>query len=101
MLLVSISIVSPQAAKEFGPRHSTLLPVSQYAGLLIGAVFCGLLADKAGRRLVWQLSIFGVAVFTTMSAGAPNWSALNVFIAFIGLFGGGNRKMRRGSLCAH
>ncbi|KLO95346.1 related to synaptic vesicle transporter SV2 (major facilitator superfamily) [Fusarium fujikuroi] len=90
MVLVSISLVTPQAAMEFGPRYATLLSASSYAGLLIGALFLGTLADNFGRRLVWQASIFGCSIMTTIAASSPNWAALNVFISLIGLFAGGN-----------
>ncbi|KAF4995955.1 hypothetical protein FGRMN_4810 [Fusarium graminum] len=90
MILVSISFVTPQAAMEFGPRYATLLSAPLYAGLLFGAVVVGGLADNIGRRLVWQLSIFGCSIVTTIAACSPNWAALNVFITLIGIFAGGN-----------
>ncbi|KAF5644097.1 synaptic vesicle transporter SV2 [Fusarium sp. NRRL 52700] len=92
MVLVSISLVTPQAAMEFGPRYATLLSASSYAGLLIGALCLGTLADNFGRRLVWQASIFGCSIMTAIAACSPSWAALNVFIALIGLFAGGNRE---------
>lgn len=92
MLLISISIVMPQASKEFLVEHPTLLSATQYASLLIGAVVYGFLSDTVGRRLAWQVSLFGVSVFTIVSASAPTWAALNVFVAFCGFFGGGNCK---------
>ncbi|KAH7126065.1 putative sugar transporter [Dactylonectria macrodidyma] len=90
MLLVSISLVTPQAAMEFGPKYPTLLSASNYAGLLFGAVVLGALADNIGRRLVWQASIFGISIFTMIAASSPNWAALNAFLCICGLFGGGN-----------
>ncbi|KAH7173167.1 putative sugar transporter [Fusarium flagelliforme] len=90
MILVSISLVTPQAAMEFGPRYATLLSASLYAGMLFGAVVLGGLADNIGRRLVWQLSIFGCSIVTTVAACSPNWAALNIFIVLIGVFAGGN-----------
>ncbi|KAE8319427.1 major facilitator superfamily domain-containing protein [Aspergillus transmontanensis] len=90
MLLVSISLVMPQASKEFGPRYGTLLSATQYAGLGVGAVVYGLMADFTGRRLAWQTSIFGVSVFTAICAASPNWAALNVFVVLSAFFGGGN-----------
>ncbi|KAB8245074.1 major facilitator superfamily domain-containing protein [Aspergillus flavus] len=92
MLLVSISLVMPQASKEFGPRYGTLLSATQYAGLGVGAVVYGLIADLTGRRLAWQTSIFGVSVFTAICAASPNWAALNVFVVLSAFFGGGNCK---------
>ena len=96
MILVSISLVTPQAAMEFGPRYATLLSVPLYAGLLVGAIVLGGLADNIGRRLVWQASIFGVSIMTMVAAASPNWASLNVFIALIGVFGGGNRTSSLG-----
>lgn len=91
MLLISVSLVTPQAAMEFGPRYETLLSAGLYAGLLLGALTLGGLADNIGRRLVWQLSLFGVSIVTMVAASSPNWAALNVWVALAGYFGGGNR----------
>lgn len=82
MLLVSISLVMPQASKEFTTKYATLLSAAQYAGLFLGAVLFGVLADLTGRRLAWQLSIFGVAAFTTVCASSPNWAILNFLLQF-------------------
>jgi MFS family permease len=90
MLLVSISLAGPQASYEFGPKYATLLSASLYAGLFIGAIVMGFLADILGRRMVWQASIFLVSVFAIISASSPSWAALNVFVAFTGFFAGGN-----------
>ncbi|KXH25724.1 hypothetical protein CSAL01_04916 [Colletotrichum salicis] len=90
MLLVSISLVGPQLAPEFAPSYPSLLPASNYAGLLVGAIAMGLLADNIGRRLVWQLSIFGISISTMLAASAPNWAAINAWVALCGFFGGGN-----------
>ncbi|OJJ61376.1 hypothetical protein ASPSYDRAFT_56700 [Aspergillus sydowii CBS 593.65] len=90
MLLISITVIMPNSAKEFGPKYQTLLSASLYAGLFVGAVTCGLLADLVGRKLVWQLSIFGVSIVTLLAASSPNWAALNVWTSFCGLLAGGN-----------
>lgn len=90
MLLVSISLVMPQATKEFAPKYGTLLSATQYAALGVGALTFGIFADLAGRRLSWQLSIFGASIFTAIGAASPNWASLNVFIALTAFFGGGN-----------
>ncbi|KAK1659953.1 major facilitator superfamily domain-containing protein [Colletotrichum godetiae] len=90
MLLVSISLVGPQLTPEFAPTYPILLPASNYAGLLVGAIAMGLLADNIGRRLVWQLSIFGISISTMVAASAPNCAAINAWVALCGFFGGGN-----------
>ncbi|OQE27976.1 hypothetical protein PENFLA_c005G10105 [Penicillium flavigenum] len=82
MLLASISLVMPQASKEFSPQYATLLSAAQYAGLAVGAVFFGFVSNLIGRRLTWQVSIFGVSIFTAAGAGSSTWATLNVFIAF-------------------
>ncbi|KUL82554.1 hypothetical protein ZTR_09172 [Talaromyces verruculosus] len=90
MLLVSISILAPNTAKEFGPTHSTLLSAPLYAGLLVGAIAYGVFADKVGRKLIWQISIYGVSVVNMLTASATSWTAINVWMALNGLFAGGN-----------
>lgn len=90
MLLCSIALVMPQASKEFDPKYATLLSAVQYAGLGLGAIAFGLLADLTGRRLAWQVSIFAVSIFTAVGAASPTWAALNVFVAIAAFFGGGN-----------
>ncbi|WYZ42403.1 hypothetical protein EsH8_VI_000102 [Colletotrichum jinshuiense] len=90
MLLVSVSLVGPQLMPEFAPTHPTLLPAALYAGLLLGAVVMGLLADNFGRRLVWQLSIFGISAATMLSASSTSWAAVNTWVALCGFLGGGN-----------
>ena len=90
MLLASISLVMPQASKEFSPQYATLLSAAQYAGLAVGAVFFGFVSDLIGRRLTWQVSIFGVSIFTAAGAGSSTWATLNVFIGIAAFFGGGN-----------
>lgn len=90
MLLISITIIMPNAAKEFGPRYQTLLSASLYAGLFVGALTCGILADLLGRKLIWQLSIFGVSSVTLLAASSPNWAALNIWTTLCGFLAGGN-----------
>lgn len=95
MLLVSISLVMPAAAKEFNPQYPKLLSASQYAGLFMGSVILGTMADNLGRKLVWQLSIFAVSAATMIAAAAPNWTAMNFFIVIAGFCAGGNCKCTR------
>ncbi|KAL3434039.1 major facilitator superfamily domain-containing protein [Aspergillus tetrazonus] len=63
MLLISITIIMPNAAQEFSSQYQTLLSASLYAGL-----FC---------------------LLTLLAASSPNWKAVNVWTALCGLFGGG------------
>ncbi|KAL5342056.1 major facilitator superfamily domain-containing protein [Aspergillus crustosus] len=90
MLLISVTIIMPNAAKEFGPKYQTLLSASLYAGLFVGAVVCSLVADILGRKMVWQLSRFGVSIVTLLAASSPNWGALNVWTSLCGMLAGSN-----------
>lgn len=93
MLLVSISLVPAQAAAEFGPEYSTLISSFNYAGLFLGAIVLGIMADTVGRKLVWQTSLFAVCIFVMAAAGSPSWGALTGFVTIYGFFAGGNRKL--------
>lgn len=86
--------MTPSASLEFGPKYPTLLPASEYAGLLVGAIVLGLFADNFGRRIIWQLSIFGVAIFAMIAASSPSWALLNFWVAVASFFAGGNRTWR-------
>ncbi|KAF3010373.1 hypothetical protein E8E14_010022 [Neopestalotiopsis sp. 37M] len=90
MLLVSISLVPAQAAAEFGPQYSTLISPFNYAGLFLGAIVLGIMADTIGRKLVWQTSLFAVCIFVMTAAGSPSWGALTGFVTIYGFFAGGN-----------
>ncbi|KAK1637553.1 major facilitator superfamily domain-containing protein [Colletotrichum phormii] len=64
MLLVSISLVGPQLTPEFAPTYPTLLPASNYAGLLVGAIAMvaidlTILAENIPRR--WSFMLAGLA----------------------------------------
>ncbi|KAH8663441.1 sugar transporter [Tricladium varicosporioides] len=81
ILLISIALVMPQASKEFVVEYPKMASVAQYAGLF---------ADIFGRSLVWQVSLFGVAIWTTICAASPNFPVLAIFIGIMGFFAGGN-----------
>lgn len=90
MLLTVPSIVAVQAHKEFNTFIYSSLNIAMYAGLLVGAIFWGFSADMIGRRLAFNVSLLGIAIFALSAGAAPNWAGLASLIAIIGFFGGGN-----------
>ncbi|KAF3051138.1 hypothetical protein E8E11_009334 [Didymella keratinophila] len=76
--------------KQWDVRYPSLLIASPYTGSLIGALLCGTLLDKIGRKLVWQTSLFVVTIFTLIAAGSPNFTVLAIFIGLQCIGAGGN-----------
>lgn len=90
MLLLVPSIVAVQADKEFSAAIYSSLNIAMYSGLLVGAIFWGFSADMIGRRLAFNISLLGIAIFALVAGAAPNWVGLASLVAFTGFFGGGN-----------
>jgi MFS transporter, AAHS family, 4-hydroxybenzoate transporter len=70
--------------KSFGPIFSAAL-----AGLTIGALSCGPIADRYGRKIVIVLSTLMFALFTALTAGAHSIQGLLLmrFLTGVGLGG--------------
>lgn len=66
------------------------LTLSQNIGLLVGAIVFGLGCDVWGRRVSFNSTLLGVAIFASASAGSPTYKALCVFAAFWSIGVGGN-----------
>lgn len=81
----------PAISAEFGLSRAAggLLVTSTFLGMLVGAWFWGLVADRVGRRAGFQLTVLIFAVFGTLSALAPNPSTLMVLRALTGFGLGG------------
>ena len=92
MLAVSVGLVLPQIMKQWDVKYPSMLIAALYAGALVGAVVCGYAVDYVGRKIVWQISLFVVSIFTMIAASSPNFAALAVFIGFQTVGAGGNRK---------
>ncbi|XHF99942.1 hypothetical protein AWENTII_003423 [Aspergillus wentii] len=90
MLAVSVGLVLPQVKKQWDVQYPSMITAALYAGSLVGAIICGLAADLVGRRLLWQISLFVVTVFTMIAAASPSFTALAVFIGLQSIGAGGN-----------
>ena len=90
LLLLLQSIIATQASYEFNPSYPRALTIAVYVGMLFGAIFWGMSADIIGRRTAFNVSLFICALFSIVAGAAPNWVSLSIFIALLGLGGGGN-----------
>lgn len=80
---------------EFQPSYSTGLTIAVYVGMLVGALFRGLIADVVGRRLPFNISLFISPIFTIVAGVSPNWVVLGLFIC-LSAFGAGENLVRLG-----
>lgn len=60
------------------------------AGVMIGALILGNLADRIGRKLNMTITTTGIVIFNTLSALAPTYSIYAVTKFFVGFFCAGN-----------
>lgn len=86
-----ISFALPGFSDEFGltATQAGLVVTSTFVGMLVGAWFWGIISDRIGRRLGFQLTIAIFAVFGLASAFAPNAVWLGVLRALTGFGLGG------------
>jgi len=91
-VLLIATVLTPIIA-EFGlaqqPLAAGLLLSSGYIGMFVGALVCGALADRIGRKNTIIFTLSTMAVFTALNAIAPDpvtMAALR-FLAGIGLGG--------------
>ena len=91
-VLLIAAVLSP-IIREFGlqqqPLVSGLLLSAGYLGMFVGALSCGILADRIGRKKTLLFTISTMAVFTALNSVAPDPAtmALLRFLAGIGLGG--------------
>jgi putative MFS transporter len=71
------------------PLVSGLLLSAGYLGMFVGALTCGILADRIGRRKTLLITLAMMTVFTALNAVAPDPLTMGIlrFIAGIGLGG--------------
>ncbi|MGD6934201.1 MAG: MFS transporter [Candidatus Bathyarchaeia archaeon] len=93
MNVLLVATVLTPIITEFGltqqPLASGLLLSAGYLGMFVGALTCGMLADKIGRRKTLLLTVSIMSVFTALNALAPDPLSMGIlrFIAGIGLGG--------------
>jgi putative MFS transporter len=79
--LVIMSFVAPQIQQAFdlSPLHYGVLGSISFAGMAIGAISFGMIADRFGRWIGFTLTTAITFIFSLASAFAPSYSALLVF----------------------
>jgi MFS transporter, putative metabolite:H+ symporter len=93
MNVLLVATVLTPIITEFGltqqPLISGLLLSAGYIGMFVGALTCGLLADKIGRRKTLLFTLSTMTIFTALNAFAPDPLTMGIlrFIAGIGLGG--------------
>lgn len=93
MDVLLIAAVLTPIINEFGLRQqplvSGLLLSVGYMGMFVGALSCGVLADRIGRKRTLLLTISTMTVFTALNSVAPDPATMAVlrFLAGIGLGG--------------
>ncbi len=93
MNVLLVATVLTPIITEFGltqqPLISGLLLSAGYLGMFVGALTCGMLADKIGRRKTLLFTVSIMSVFTALNALAPDPLTMGIlrFIAGIGLGG--------------
>jgi MFS transporter, putative metabolite:H+ symporter len=89
--ILLLAFALPAISAEFGLSRAAggLLVTSTFVGMLVGAWFWGLVADRVGRRAGFQLTVLIFAVFGTLSAFAPNLGLLMALRALTGFGLGG------------
>lgn len=77
---------------EFGVNDEQvrLASLCLNAGLSGGALFWSALSDKLGRKIPFNFTLLWAGVFGFAASRAANWTALCVYLAFIGMGVGGN-----------
>src|SRR5215210_8251295 len=91
MEILLVGFVAPIFAAKWGlnGRMQGLVNSAALAGSLCGSLVLGRLADRIGRRTIFQYAILWYAVFTALTATAWGpWSVMTLrFLAGIGLGG--------------
>ena len=91
-VLLIASVLTP-IINEFGlaqqPLTTGLLLSAGYLGMFVGALTCGALADRIGRKKTVLFTITVLTVFTALNAFAPDPISIAIlrFLAGIGLGG--------------
>uniref|UniRef100_D8QAY0 Major facilitator superfamily (MFS) profile domain-containing protein n=1 Tax=Schizophyllum commune (strain H4-8 / FGSC 9210) TaxID=578458 RepID=D8QAY0_SCHCM len=85
-----VAIVLSQIQRELNPKRIEFVMLSLYAGLGIGAVTWGTIADIIGRKVSFNITLFLAGIFGIAAGASPNFVTLNVLVALLGFGVGGN-----------
>ncbi|KAG6902105.1 hypothetical protein C0995_004285 [Termitomyces sp. Mi166 len=91
-----VAIVLGQVQQELHPSRVEFATLALCAGLIVGAMVWGVIADLLGRRLsfnVRAITLFLAGLFGTAAGGAPNFVTFASLIACLGVGLGGNGSM--------
>ncbi|KAK1526996.1 MFS transporter, metabolite:H+ symporter [Colletotrichum costaricense] len=89
----AITIIGPPVRNEFQVKRIAFLTLAKYAGLVVGSSVWPMTADIIGRRLAFNITLLISSVSGLIGAGSPNFVALAIFTAFIGIGTGGNQPV--------
>jgi putative MFS transporter len=85
--LASLTFVLAPITNEFGlsDAQAGLLASASFAGMFVGATTAGMLADRFGRKLVFQTSMIVWGSASILLALSWNWESLMAFRFLLGL----------------
>src|SRR5918998_4443352 len=85
--LASLTFVLAPISEEFGlsDGQAGLLASASFAGMFVGATTAGMLADRFGRKVVFQTSMIVWGSASILLALAWNWESLLIFRFLLGL----------------
>ena len=91
MDVILISFVLAPVTREFGLQaaQTGLVASAGFAGMFLGAAISGRLADRYGRRVVFQATLVLFSIGTLLSAAAPTFETLLAARVVAGLGLGG------------
>lgn len=86
-----IAYVAPVIAQDLGMNVAQLGPIfgAELVGLMLGAIFFGMLADKIGRKqaIMWSVLVFGI--FSILTPMGHTFQSLMILRFFAGIGLGG------------
>ncbi|KAL6656800.1 hypothetical protein ACP70R_004580 [Stipagrostis hirtigluma subsp. patula] len=87
-----LSFVGPAVEAEWGVSGAEqgLISSVVFAGMLVGSIAGGVIADRCGRRIAFLFTAVVTGIFGLLSAFSPNYASLLAlrFVAGLGMGGG-------------